>query len=285
MGTEDSRSSDRVYLELPIVLAGTDAAGRQFTEETRTLVVNRRGAKIISRHSLAPSQKLRIRCLKTDRVSDLRVVGHIGGDEAGYHYGIEVLNAGTDFWGINFPLLTPGGQAASRVLLECALCRSHEVAHLNVFDLEVLMANECIMRPCIRCKASTYWMPPAPGGVSSAASEPPSLSRPPIDERKDPRINLRVDVCIHHPVQGDEVVSTENVSRGGFRFRSRRDYPIATLVEAALPYVAGAANIFTPVRIVFREEHPTQAARAYGVAYVPTQVASSLTGMRILTPE
>jgi hypothetical protein len=283
--TKDSRSSDRIYLELPIILTGTDAAGRRFTEETKTLVVNRRGAKIVSRHSLAPNQKLRIRCLKTDRESDLRVVGNIGGDAEGYHYGIEVINAGTDFWGINFPMLTPGAKAASRVLLECTLCRSHEVAHLSVFDLEVLLANECLMRLCGRCKASTYWMPPAPGGEPPAASKLPSLSRPPIDERKDPRINLRVDVCIRHPVQGEEVTFTENVSRGGFRFRSSRDYPIATLLEAALPYVPGAANIFTPVRIVFREENPTQAAKAYGVAYLPTQVASSLTGMRILTPE
>jgi hypothetical protein len=252
VGTEGVRSSDRIYLELPIVLTGADAAGREFREETRTLVVNRRGAKIVSRHSLVPGQKLHIRCLKSGRESDLRVAGHIGGDEEGYHYGIEVLNAGTDFWGIRFPLLTPAAKAASRVLLECSRCQAQEVAHLDVFELEVLLANECLMRFCDQCRDSTLWMPPVPGGGSPEMSKPPSPS---------------------------------NVSRGGFRFRSARDYAVATLIEAALPYVPGAANIFAPARIVYRDDHPTEGTRAYGVAYVPTHMASSLTGMRISTPE
>jgi hypothetical protein len=109
-------------------------------------------------------------------------------------------------------------------------------------------------------------------------------SRQPIHERRDPRISLRVDVCIRHPILGDEVVLTENVSRGGIRFKSSRDYTIASLIEAALPYVPGAANIFAPGRIVYREEHPATEMRSYGVAYLPTQMASSLTGMRITTP-
>ncbi len=284
VGTEHVRSSDRVYLEIPIVLTGTDPAGREFVEETKTLVVGGRGAKIKSRHALVPQQRLRIRCLKTGRVSDLRVAGPIGGDEEGGHYGVELLNAGTDFWGISFPLLTSAGRAASRMLLECTRCHSQEVAHLDVFELEVLLANECLMRSCRQCKDSSLWIPPALEGGESAISDLASISRHPIHERKDPRISLRVDACIRHPVYGDEVVVTENVSRGGFRFRSTRDYPIASLIEAALPYVPGAANIFAPARIVYREDHPTQAMRAYGVAYVPTQMASSLTGMRISTP-
>jgi hypothetical protein len=284
MGAADQRSSDRIHLELRIILAGTDAAGREFVEETKTLVVGRRGAKIISRHALVPQQRLRIRYLETGRVSDVRVAGPIGGDEEGVHYGIELLNAGTDFWGINFPLLTAAGRAASRVLLECTRCHSKEVAHLDVFELEVLLANECLMRSCSKCKDSSLWIPPALEGGEAAISDLASTSRHLIHERKDPRISLRVDACIRHPKFGDEVVVTENVSRGGFRFKSSRDYPIASLIEAALPYVAGAANIFAPARIVYREEHPTHEMRAYGAAYVPTQMASSLTGMRITTP-
>jgi hypothetical protein len=285
MGTADQRSSDRIHLELRIILAGTDAAGKEFVEETKTLVVGRRGAKVISRHALVPQQRLRIRCLRTDRVADLRVAGPIGGDEEGTHYGVEILNAGTDLWGINFPLLTAAGRAASRMLLECSRCHSQDVAHLDVFELEVLLANECLMRPCSQCKDNCLWIPADVDGGEATMSEQAAPSRQPIHERKDPRISLRVDVCIRHPIFGDEVVVTENVSRGGFRFRSSRDYTIASLIEAALPYVPGAANIFAPARVVYREDHPTQEMRAYGVAYLPTQMASSLTGMRISTPE
>jgi hypothetical protein len=285
VGTQNVRSSDRIYFELRIILTGTDAAGKEFVEETKTLVVGRRGAKIISRHALVPQQRLRIRCLRTDRVADLRVAGPIGGDEEGGHYGIELLNAGTDFWGINFPLLNAAARAASRMLLECTRCHSQEVVHLDVFELEVLLANECLMRSCSKCKDSSLWVPVALEGGEATMSEQAASSRHPHHERKDARISLRVDACIRHPILGDEVVVTENVSRGGFRFKSSRDYPTASLIEAALPYVPGAANIFAPARVVYREDHPTQEMRAYGVAYVPTQIASSLTGMRISTPE
>jgi hypothetical protein len=281
---DDARSSDRVYLELPVILTGTDASGRKFVEETRTLVVNRRGAKIVSRHSLAPQQKLQIRCVRSGQDSDLRVVGPIGGDEEGFYYGIELLNAGAKFWGINFPPLTGAGKGASSVLLECTRCNAQEVAHLGVFELEVLLANECLMRPCSQCLDATLWMPPAPRAETSSRAIP-SVPHPPLYDRKNPRIHLKVDVCIRHAVCGDETVATDNVSRGGFRFRSKKGYAVATLLEVALPYIPGAANIFAPARIVYKEEPSADGRAAYGVAFVPCQFAPSLTGMRIASPD
>ena len=106
-----------------------------------------------------------------------------------------------------------------------------------------------------------------------------------IHERKAPRVKLEVDACIRHPVYGEEVVPTDNVSQGGFRFKSCKDYPVGTLIEAALPYVFGAANIFTPGRIAYREEQRAEGTIAYGVAYLPSRIASSLTGMRISRPK
>ena len=106
-----------------------------------------------------------------------------------------------------------------------------------------------------------------------------------IHERKAPRLSLAVTACIHHPVHGEEVVPTDNVSQGGFRFRSWKDYSVGTLIEVALPYVSGAANIFTPARIVFRGEQSAEGTITYGVAFLPSLIASSLTGMRISRPE
>jgi hypothetical protein len=104
------------------------------------------------------------------------------------------------------------------------------------------------------------------------------------NERRDPRIALKVAVCIRHPEFGEEHATTENVSRGGFRFKSRRRYALGTIIEAALPYTSGAANIFAPAQIVYADEVPLEELYAHGVAYKLTEMATSLTGLRIERP-
>lgn len=275
------RTSDRVFLEIPIIISGTDPAGRPFVENTRALVLSRRGARIISRQSLVSEQILTIRCLKTGMDTAVRVIGPIMGKEEGCHYGVAFLHPEVNVWGIKFPTLDGTENPAGRVFLECAYCRAQEVVHLDVFELEVFLANACITRPCPQCNNPTLWMRAAlkakPAPVDQAVVE----SRHTIQERKSPRINLKVVVCIRHSVHGQEIVATENVSRGGFRIKSRKDYPIGTVIEAALPYTPGAANIFTPARIVHKELGVGAKTFAYGVAYVPSPVARSLTGLRI----
>ena len=279
------RKSDRVYLEIPIIISGTDSAGREFVEKTRTLVLSRRGAKIVSRHALVPEQNLTIRCLKTGLDTAVRVVGPIMGEEEGCHFGVALLHPKVNVWGINFPLLAGTENPAARVFLECTDCHAQEVVHLDVFELEVLLANECLSRSCKQCNDTTLWMRSAPGEGRIPVGGATPESRHTIQERKTARLNLKVDACLRHSVHGEEVVSTENVSRGGFRFRSRKDYPIGTVIEAALPYSPGAANIFTPARIVHKEEGGGEETFAHGVVYIPSPLAPSLTGMRITRPK
>jgi len=275
------RSSDRVFLEIPIIISGTNPAGRQFVENTRALVLSRRGARIISRQALVPQQNLTIRCLKTGLDTDVRVVGPIMGKEEGCHYGVAFLHPEVNIWGIKFPLLDGTENPASRVFLECANCHAQEVVHLDVFELEVFLANACITRPCSQCNTPTLWMRSAskhePIPVARAAPD----TRHTIQERKSPRINLKVVVCIRHSVYGQEILFTANVSRGGFRIKSHKEYPIGTVIEAALPYTPGAANIFTPARIVHKELGVGAKTFVYGVAYIPSPAARSLTGLRI----
>ena len=157
------RTSDRVYLEVPIIISGTDNAGQEFEENTQTLVVSRRGAKIISRHTLVPQQKLMLRSLMTGLDAELRVIGPILGDEEGCHFGVEILHPELNVWGINFPLLDGTENPAGRVFLACANCHAQEVVHLDVFELEVLLANECLTRPCKQCNHTTLWTRSAAG--------------------------------------------------------------------------------------------------------------------------
>jgi len=283
------RTSDRVYLETAIIISGTNSAGREFVENTRALVLSRRGAKIVSKQDLVPQQKLMIRCLKTGLDTPVRVVGPIMGAEEGCHFGVALLHPEVNIWGIDFPLLDGTENAAARVFLECANCQAQEVVHLDVFELEVLLANECLSRPCKKCNRTTLWMRSAPGEgrIPVARAAPDSRPRHTIQERKAPRINLKVNACLRHSMLGEEVVSTENISRGGFRFIGRKDYPIGTVMEAALPYSPGAANIFTPIRIVYKEkeEGGSEGTFVHGVAYIPSPLAPSLTGMRITHPK
>ena len=285
MEGQGMRTSDRVYLEIPIIISGTDTAGRKFVENTRTLVLSRRGAKIISNQVLVPRQKLALRCLKTGLETGVQVVGPIMGEEEGCHFGIALLQPEVNVWGINFPLLDGVENPAGRVFLECMECHAQEVVHLDVFELEVLLANECLTRPCPQCNQTTLWIrsasKEAPGPVSRVASTPLHT----IQERKSPRITLKVVACLRRPGMDEEVVFTENISRGGFRFISRKDYPLGTVIEAALPYSAGAANIFTPAKIVYKEAGQGEGTFAHGVAYIQARVARSLTGLRITQPK
>ena len=76
-----------------------------------------------------------------------------------------------------------------------------------------------------------------------------------------------------HPQLGQEVATTVNVSRGGFRFKSSKGYGEGWVIEAALPYSKSGANIFTPARIVYVGEAAGEKAYVYGVMYLPKMQA------------
>jgi hypothetical protein len=282
-----NRRSDRIYLELRIQISGVDATGESFVEQTQTLVVSRHGAKIISRHVLVPQQPLNLRCYKTGIETLARVVGQIGHTDEGYYYGLEVSDVQVNVWAIEFPSLAETEDAAGRVFLECIRCHAQEVVHLDVFALEVLLANQTLLRPCKQCAGhvNSLWKQAAvEEGKQMAVGKTAVMPLRTRNERRDPRIALKVAVCIRHPEFGEEIATTENVSRGGFRFKSRQRYALGTIIEAALPYTPGAANIFAPAQIVYADETPEGELYAHGVAYKLTEMATSLTGLRIERP-
>jgi hypothetical protein len=275
------RTSDRVFLETPIVISGTGPAAGKFVENTRTVVLSRLGARIISRHTLAPEQVLIIRCLNTGLDTTVRVIGLIMEEERGGHYGVAFLQPDVNVWGIEFPLLDGTENPAARVFLACANCHAQEVVHLDAFELEVFLANTRITRPCRRCRARTLWMRPGTKEKPIPAVKSAPQPQHTIQERKEPRVNIKVAVCIRHPAHRQELATTENVSQGGFRVTTQMDYPLGTVIEVALPYLSGAANVFTPAKIVHKELGVGGKTFAYGVSYVPSPVARSLTGLKI----
>jgi hypothetical protein len=274
---ETRRRSDRVYRELAIRVAGTDAKGRGFMDETCTLVLSRYGAKILLKCTLFPNQELTVRCHETGRESLARVVGRIGGDEEGSYYGIELLERESDIWGIEFPSADDAEMAAGRVLLACGSCHAQGLTYLDEFALEVLLANQRLSRLCKRCGETTLWQEiaaqeggetPSPAELEAALQ--PGRERRTRNDRKYVRVDLKVNACIRHSQGGEEVVATQNVSRGGFRFTSRTHYPVGSLIDAALPFTRDAANIFAPGRIVYAGDAPgEEGMHVYGVAHLP----------------
>lgn len=280
MGSEEPRRSDRVYLELEIVISGTDASGRDFVDETRTLVLTRHGAKIVSKVRLVPEQVLLVLCRRTRIETEARVVGRIGEDPEGSYYGIELLALDVNLWGIEFPPLAEPESVAGRVLLECPRCHWQEVTYLDVFALEVLLAQERLTRRCPRCHDSTLWRRAEPREVNQALPAPAPAALPQVqlsrNNRKYERVNLKIKVSVRHPKLGEEVTVTEDVSRGGFRFRSAKQYPVGSIIEFALPYSPGGGNIFASAKIVHAEKLQTEGISAYGVSYVSSGKDPSL---------
>jgi hypothetical protein len=278
MEAQRTRQSDRVTVELPIQLSGTDASGVGFVEDSRTAVISRHGAKILSKHTLVPEQELTIRCLATRKESDTRVVGKIGEGPEGYFYGVECLDPEVNLWDIEFPPLTESEIAVARVLLECVRCHTRELTYLDAPEAEVFEANQALSRACKRCTDMSIWklspvMPPTgqihlpgpPQAISEPSSATPTRTQ---NERKEVRVHLAMTACIRHSYLGEEIVRTEDVSRGGFRFKSCNHYSQGSVIEVALPYSPGAANIFVPARIEHADELPAGGLTSYGVSYI-----------------
>jgi hypothetical protein len=146
METRIPRRSDRVFLELDIVVTGCELSGREFVERTQTLILSLHGAKILSRYQLLPQQEVIVRCLKTGKEAVMCVVGMIGQSLEGYYYGITTLDPEFNMWDIEFPPLPEAEVAGSKALLECLGCHKLEIVHLGAFELEVLMASQRLLR-------------------------------------------------------------------------------------------------------------------------------------------
>jgi len=271
------RRSERVVIELPIVATGTDCMGDMFLEQSNTAVVGRHGAKILLKRKLVPHQEINVRCHATGLESDVRIVGQIGSTPEGtYCYGVALLDPDIDLWGIEFPPPGEADGAVGRVLLECVRCHTRQLVYLYEFEAEVLEANHYLSRHCRKCVDTSVWkettlqpgeeLPPEAEAVLEPFPPPPKRTQ---NDRKHVRLDLKVNVCIRHPMYGEEVVVTENVSRGGFRFRSKRHYAEGWLIEVALPYSPGGANIFAAARVMYAVELGTSSESVYGVAYVP----------------
>jgi len=189
---EQKRRSGRIVKELEIVLLGTDTAGKVFSEQTKTVVLSRHGAGVISRYRFTPDEVLTLRMPESDKEAEIRLVGQIGGEPGRYVYGVAFVDPNLDFWAMEFPAPNPFEPGDNLMLLECSLCQTQHNVEQGAIEEDVYSVNGYILFYCWECGASTPWKkadgvrPEAPARAVKpslkmlAASPAPSSPQPPF---------------------------------------------------------------------------------------------------------
>jgi len=293
MPPEGVRRSSRIAKEIAILLVGSDMEGKMFSEQTKTVLLSRHGAGIVSQYALSAEQELILRRLDTNKEAEVRVVGNLGAQGKTYTYGVAFLNPETDLWDIPFPGMTVAEKEASRVMLQCSSCKTREMVQQSDLESDVYLVNEGIVRTCKNCGSSTYWRRPiddgssepipqetdpleVPGNAESVAARPPARADPAPalqtalrveNRRKHVRTKVNFKACIRSYTFGEDIVTCEDMSRGGLCFKSRKEYSANTEIEVAVPYSPGTQAIFVRGQIVHVEELKNERRFRCGVCY------------------
>lgn len=123
--------------------------------------------------------------------------------------------------------------------------------------------------PASAAPAGFQAAPPPAAAMPSATILSPeaaqSTAQP--NRRRDRRTKVKFNACIRTSGWGEEIVPCEDMSRGGFSFRSNRQYSVETMIEAAVPYESGM-SIFVPAQIANVFELQGGRLFRYGVAYI-----------------
>lgn len=99
----NQRRSQRVLLNVPVVVLATGPDKKQISEETHTLVVNAHGALILLGLKVSIGQLLSVKNTKTGEEVSCRVA-YLGSSQSGKaEVGIEFMKPSPRFWRVAFP--------------------------------------------------------------------------------------------------------------------------------------------------------------------------------------
>src|SRR5215472_17678551 len=174
------RRSGRIPKEIPIVLIGSDLAGKIFSEQTKTVLLSLHGAGLVSRHKLSPEQELVLRWPELNKETDIRVVGQLGEDSGVYTYGVAFSDQVVNFWEMEFPPPSPKEQELGVLTLVCSVCQSFDRVDDHSIEADVVATNDGVLRYCKRCGNSTIWKPGQPGALPAAPAHASASSGAPI---------------------------------------------------------------------------------------------------------
>lgn len=180
------RRSPRQALEVPIRVSGTDFQGRDFVEDSTTLVVSRHGAKIRLTRKLIPEMEIRILCQGNKREGLFRVVGQAGEPMGEFSFwGVECLEPAENIWegGVAMPASKPGSRPAPlpspqlapkpvpqldakpsskdkppvQAWLRCSKCGMRELVDLDETQIQAMRKLKGLVRSCPACGATGLW--------------------------------------------------------------------------------------------------------------------------------
>jgi hypothetical protein len=272
---DNQMSAVPVTGKLPIEVFGTDLDGHQFIEQTQTLSITRDGATIPLANKLASESELIVRNPATSQESLARVVDLVQDAVFVHVYGIAFLDPSVNLWQIEFP----DRQSKQPIILECGSCHRVDAVSLSDIETEILESKQSVARHCECSNTSTVWKRTDRRVTerravereaddrrkkTSAAQE--AASRAPSERRRQKRTAMKISACIRC-YGGEEVVECEDVSRGGFRFKSQTEYPDGTPIMAAVLYTKSSGDMFVAGRIVFHQKLDGGFHR-HGVAYL-----------------
>jgi hypothetical protein len=175
MMSKKMRRSGRVLKSVPILLIGSDAEGRVFSENNHTVVLSLHGAGIVSTHKLMAEQELILRSMETNREAEIRIVGEIGSEEGHYTYGVAFLDDELDFWKMDFPAPPPPTERPLELVLECTSCGETVTLLNGDYEFDVCAIHGGLVRYCTECGFATVWKRPETGG--SPRTEAPKVER------------------------------------------------------------------------------------------------------------
>src|ERR1051325_297497 len=97
------RRSQRVLMQVPVRLRGSDAQGRSFDEETETLAISAHGALVLLQTRITSGSIIRLQHKKTFEEQECQVVflGPVRGNKA--EIGLEFSAPRPQFWRVAFP--------------------------------------------------------------------------------------------------------------------------------------------------------------------------------------
>jgi PilZ domain-containing protein len=235
----------RVGMAYPLEIAGQDESGCRFAESTHTQFIMRDGVTLVTARRLEPGSFVEIR-RSHKKVASGQVVGQTGFTKSGNVYAVKVAGDPELLWGINFPELLEHDRVALTCLLACKSCRAQGVVQLTAVEYELLASSERVHRRCESCGDVSIWKRVPDSGLPSTQGKKADAK----NRRRYSRVSVKLWGYI---VEGgnEDSVPIVDMSRDGIRFRSSLKYEPDQVVQVAVAYMAGTANIFVPGRVVW----------------------------------
>jgi hypothetical protein len=103
MPYSQERRSERVLLDVPLVIQGVSEGKRPFREETFTVTVSAHGALVMMESKVVPGQRIVLMNPKNWEEQEARVA-YVGPDRAGLaQVGVEFTRPSPQFWSLTAP--------------------------------------------------------------------------------------------------------------------------------------------------------------------------------------